>query len=65
MTKDERGRGTTQGERVESDEGTMRWRWTATQVRGEEAAYCKYLVSLFVGWHDESGRTAAHVASLC
>ena len=40
-TRDESGRWTTQGERVESDEGTTRWRWTATEVRGEEAAYCK------------------------
>jgi hypothetical protein len=32
---------TTQGERVESDEGATRWRRTATEVRGEEAAaYC-------------------------
>ena len=40
-TRDESGQWTTQGERVESDEGTTRWRWTATEVRGEEAAYCK------------------------
>jgi hypothetical protein len=39
-TRDESGRWTTQGERVESDEGATRcWR-TATEVRGEEAAYC-------------------------
>ena len=37
-TRDESGRWTTQGERVESDEGTTRWRWTAAEVRGEEAA---------------------------
>jgi hypothetical protein len=39
--RDESGRWTTQGERVESDEGMTRWRWTGTEVRGEEAAYCK------------------------
>ena len=37
MTRDESGRWTTQGERVESDEGATRWRWTAAEVRGEEA----------------------------
>jgi hypothetical protein len=37
-TRDESGRWTTQGERVESDEGATRWRRTATEVRGEEAA---------------------------
>ena len=38
-TKDESGRWTTQGDRVESDEGATRWRQTtATEVRGEEAA---------------------------
>jgi hypothetical protein len=39
-TRDESGRWTAQGERVESDEGATRCRWTATEVRGEEAAYC-------------------------
>ena len=34
--RDESGRWTTQGERLESDEGAMRWRRTATEVRGEE-----------------------------
>ncbi len=38
-TRDESGRWTTQGERVESDEGATRWRrTTAPEVRGEEAA---------------------------
>jgi hypothetical protein len=37
-TRDESGQWTTQGERVESDEGATRWRRTATEVRGEEAA---------------------------
>ncbi len=38
-TRDESGRWTTQGERVESDDGAMRWRrTTATEVRGEEVA---------------------------
>ena len=37
-TRDESGRWTTQGERVESDEGATRWRRAATEVRGEEAA---------------------------
>jgi hypothetical protein len=40
-TRDESGRWTTQGKRVESDESTTRWQWTATEVRGEEAVYCK------------------------
>ena len=39
-TRDKSGRWTTQGERVESDEGATRCRRTATEVRGEEAAYC-------------------------
>ena len=39
-TSNESGRWTMQGERVESDEGAMRCRRTATEVRGEEAAYC-------------------------
>ena len=39
-TRVESGRWTTQGERVESDEGATRCRRTATEVRGEEAAYC-------------------------
>ena len=39
-TRDESGRWTTQGERVENDEGATRCRRTATEVRGEEAAYC-------------------------
>jgi hypothetical protein len=39
-TRDKSGRWTTQGERVESDEGAIRCRRTATEVRGEEAAYC-------------------------
>ena len=38
--RDETGRWTTQGERVENDEGATRCRRTATEVRGEEAAYC-------------------------
>jgi hypothetical protein len=38
-TRDGSGRWTTQGERVESDEGATRWWRTATEVRGEEAAY--------------------------
>ena len=37
-TRDESGRWMTQGEIVESDEDMTRWRWTATEVRGEEAA---------------------------
>ena len=37
-TRDESGRWTTQGERVESDECATRWRRTAAEVRGEEAA---------------------------
>ena len=37
-TRDQSGRWTTQGERVESDEGATRWRRTAAEVRGEEAA---------------------------
>ena len=36
-TRDESGWGTTQGKRVESDEGATRWRQTAAEVRGEEA----------------------------
>jgi hypothetical protein len=39
-TRDESGRWTMQGERVESDEGATRCRRTATEVRGEETAYC-------------------------
>ena len=37
-TRDESGRWTAQGERVESDEGATRRRRTAAEVRGEEAA---------------------------
>ena len=37
-TRDESSRWMTQGERVESDEGTTGWRRTAGEVRGEEAA---------------------------
>ena len=37
-TRDESGRWTTQGERMENDEGATRCRRTATEVRGEEAA---------------------------
>jgi hypothetical protein len=37
-TRDESGRWMTQGERVESDEGMTRWRRTAAEVMGEEAA---------------------------
>ena len=40
MTRDESSRWTMQGERVESDKGATRCRWTVTEVRGEEAAYC-------------------------
>ena len=36
-TRDKSGRWTTQGERVESDEGATRWWRTATEVAGEEA----------------------------
>ncbi len=36
--RDERGWWTTQGKRVESDEGATRWRRTAMEVRGEDAA---------------------------
>jgi hypothetical protein len=39
-TRDESGRWTAQGERVESNEGATRFQWTVTEVRGEEAAYC-------------------------
>ena len=39
-TRDESGRWMTQGERVESDEGSTRCRHTAMEVRGEEVAYC-------------------------
>jgi hypothetical protein len=39
-TRDESGRWTAEDERVESDEGATRCRWTAMEVRGEEAAYC-------------------------
>jgi hypothetical protein len=34
VTRDESGRWTTQGERVESDEGATSWRRTATEVGG-------------------------------
>ena len=37
-TRDKSGQWTTQGERVESDEGATRWRRTAAEVRGQEAA---------------------------
>ena len=37
-TRDESGRWTTQGKRVESDESATRWRWTAAEIRGEKAA---------------------------
>ena len=40
-TRDESGRWTTQGERVESDEGATRWQRTATEVRGGEEAACR------------------------
>jgi hypothetical protein len=39
MTRDKSGRWTTQGERVESDEGATRWRRTATEVRGAGSSF--------------------------
>ena len=38
--RDESGRWTTQGKRVESDEGATRCRRMVTEVRGEEVVYC-------------------------
>ena len=39
-TRDKSSRWTTQGERVESDEGATRCWQTVTEVRREEVVYC-------------------------